>query len=262
MSLWRPVKLSELHLYAISKDALKGNVKLANQKPSFVVVGAGAIGSSVTGWIAPKHDNLFLLARGENAGIIKKQGLKFYLKDEEANVLPVPVKIIETINEIPPPDIIVISLKNCDLEAMVTTLRKQLWPHQPIIVALQNGIENQRILPKYFTKVIFGVVCFNAWRDGPGRVGHQTRIHHPRYPRNDLQTEQQQVAATLQLGLDCNLTNRLQDAVHYKLAIKPNKRLSRPYSIPRPPYEFVPCPHSNVLKDHLGRNPSYQGSRL
>ena len=58
---------------------------LLDDKQSLVVVGAGAIGSSVTGWTAPKYDRLFLLARGESAEIIKKQGLKFYLKGEQDN---------------------------------------------------------------------------------------------------------------------------------------------------------------------------------
>ncbi|MGD0330606.1 MAG: 2-dehydropantoate 2-reductase [Nitrososphaeria archaeon] len=191
-----------------------------DEKLSFVVVGAGAIGSSVTGWISPKYDRLFLLARGESAEVIRNEGLKFYLKGEQANAAPISVKIVESLDEISPPDIIVITVKNYDLEATAAGLREQLGSHQPIVVALQNGVENQRILPRFFTKVIYGVVCFNAWRDGPGRVGHQKRGYITLGTlRNDLQTEQQQVAAILRLGLDCNITNRLEDAVHCKLAI-------------------------------------------
>jgi 2-dehydropantoate 2-reductase len=191
---------------------------MLDEKLSLVVVGAGAIGSSVTGWIAPKYDRLFLLARGETAQVIKNQGLKFYLKGKEANATPISVKIIESLDEISPPDIIVLAVKNYDLEATAATLREQLGSHQPTVVALENGVENQRILPKYFTKVIYGVVCFNAWRDAPGRVGHQKRGYIILgTPQNDLQTEQQQVAAILRLGLDCILTNRLEDAVHCKL---------------------------------------------
>jgi len=189
-------------------------------KLGFVVVGAGAIGSSVAGWIAPKYDKIFLLARGESAEVIKNQGLKFYLKGEEANATPVPIKVVESLDEVSTPDIIVIAVKNYDLEATAETLRTQLRTHQPIIVALQNGVENQRILPRYFTKIIYCVVCFNAWRDAPSRVGHQKRGYIILGTvGNDFKAEQQEVADILRLGLDCNLTDRLEDAVHCKLAV-------------------------------------------
>ena len=183
-------------------------------------MGAGAIGSSVTGWVAPEYDRLFLLARGESAEVIKNQGLRFYLKGEEAYAAPIPVKVVESLDEVSTPDIIVIAVKNYDLEATAAMLRMQLGTRQPIIVALQNGVENQRVLPKYFTRIIYGVVCFNAWRDAPGRVGHQKRGYIILGTvRNDLQAEKQQVSAILRSGLDCNLTSRLEDAVHCKLAV-------------------------------------------
>lgn len=195
-------------------------VWLLDEKPILVVVGAGAIGSSVIGWIAPKYDRSFLLARGESAQVIKKQGLRFYIKDKQADALPIPVKVIESLEGVSPPDIIVLAVKNYDLEKTAAMLRNQLGSHQPIIVALQNGVENQRILPRYFTRVVHGVVCFNAWRDAPGSVGHQKHGYIILgTPQNDLQTEQQQVAIIMRLGLECTLTNRLQDSVHCKLAI-------------------------------------------
>lgn len=184
-----------------------------------MVVGAGAIGSGVAGWIAPHYERLWLLARGESAAAIRNQGLKFYLKGEEAKAVPIPIKIIESLNEISPPDIVFVTVKNYDLDTTARMLRDQLGSHQPIIVALENGVENQLVLPRYFTKVIYGVVCFNAWRDGPGRVGHQERGYIILgTPANDLKPEQRVVAAILRLGLDCSLTDRLEDAVHCKLA--------------------------------------------
>jgi 2-dehydropantoate 2-reductase len=196
----------------------RGKVMLLDKK--LVVVGAGAIGSSVAGWIAPHYERLWLLARGESAAAIKNKGLKFYLKGEEANAVPISIKIIKSLSEISPPYIIFVTVKNYDLDTTARMLRDQLGSHQPIIVALENGVENQLVLPRYFTKVIYGVVCFNAWRDGPGRVGHQKRGYIILgTPLNDLQPEQREVAAILRLRLDCSLTDRLEDAVHCKLAV-------------------------------------------
>jgi 2-dehydropantoate 2-reductase len=250
-----------------------------DEKPSFVVVGAGAIGSSVTGWVAPKYDRLFLLARGENAEVIKNQGLRFYLKGEEANAAPIRVKVVESLGEVSTPDIIVIAVKNYDLEATATTLRMQLGTHQPIVVGLQNGVENQLILPRYFTRVIYGVVCFNAWRDAPGRVGHQKRGYIILGTvRKDFQAEQQQVAAILRLGLDCNLTDRLEDAVHCKLAVNLTNALTAlvgfqeqsnrfsgalAHMSSRLIWEGIQVIKANGFKEHeLGSIPSWSAIRI
>jgi 2-dehydropantoate 2-reductase len=252
---------------------------MLDEKLGFVVVGAGAIGSSVTGWIAPKYDKIFLLARGESAQVIRNQGLKFYLKGEEANAAPIPVRVVESLDEVSTPDIIVIAVKNYDLEATAATLRTQLGTHQPIVVALQNGAENQLILPRYFTRIIYGVVCFNAWRDAPGRVGHQKRGYVILGTvRNDFKAEQKQVATILRLGLDCNLTDRLEDAVHCKLAVNLTNALTAlvgfqeqsnmsygalSHMYARLIWEGIQIIKANGFKEHeLGGIPSWSAIRM
>ena len=154
-----------------------------------------------------------------------------------------------------------------------------LGSHQPIIVALENGVENQRVLPKYFTKVIYGVVCFNAWRDGPGRVGHQKHGYIILgTPANDLQSEQQEVAAILRLGLDCSLTDRLEDAVHCKLAVNLTNVLTTLIGFPNVPgrsfsevarmsarviWEGIQVLQAAGFKEHeLGSIPSWNTIRM
>ena len=244
-----------------------------------VVVGAGAIGSSVVGWVAPHYERLWLLARGESAAAIRSQGLKFYVKGEEAKAVPISVKVIESLSEIPLPDIIIVAVKNYDLESTSQMLREQLGTHQPIIVGLENGVENQRILPKYFTKVIYGVVCFNAWRDAPGMVGHQKRGYIILgTPANDLQSEQHEVAAILRLGLDCSLTDRLEDAVHCKLAVNLTNALATLIGFPNVPgssvsdfarmstrviWEGIQVLQAAGFKEHkLGNIPSWNTIRI
>ncbi|HMF34247.1 MAG TPA: 2-dehydropantoate 2-reductase [Candidatus Lokiarchaeia archaeon] len=191
-----------------------------NDTLRMVVVGAGAIGSTVAGWITPHYDNLFLLARGESGEAIKNRGLKSYLKGEIASATPIPLNVIESLTEIPPPDIVVITVKNYDLDETARQLREQLGDHEPLVVGLQNGTANQQILPQYFSRVIYGVVSFNAWRDAPGEVGHDPEGYIVLgTPTNDLQAEQQQIAEIFNLGLHCTPSDRLQDAVHSKLVI-------------------------------------------
>jgi 2-dehydropantoate 2-reductase len=190
------------------------------EEPRVVVVGAGAIGSSIAGWIAPKYGNLFLLARGETLEVIRNRGLKFYLKGGRSTAVPVPIHAVGSLTEITPPNVIVIAVKNYDLETTSHDLRAQLGNHEPIVVALQNGVLNQQVLPRYFARVVYGVVCYNAWRDGPGEVGHEPRGYVILgTPANDLQAEVQTVTGLFGLGLVCVATDRLQDAAHCKLVI-------------------------------------------
>ena len=131
-----------------------------------------------------------------------------------------PVNVIASLDEIGPPDIILLTVKNYDIEAAAKMLRQQLRDEEPIIVSLQNGVENQRIIHKYFSRALFGVICYNAWREGltvvefvkPGHVviGALT---------DDRADDLQIVADVLSRGLRCDVTDRLQDAVHCKLAI-------------------------------------------
>ncbi len=213
------------------------------EKPNVLIVGAGAIGLSVAGWIFPHNENLKLLARGESLAAMRRHGLLLYKIGQEATTAPLPVKVIESLDEMPLPDIIIITVKNYDLDRAAQTLRQQLGNRQPIVVSLQNGVENQRILPKYFSRAIYGVVCYNAWREGAGKVAYVKRGHYGVVcynawregagkvayvkrghliigtPTNDLQPELQRVKETLEPGLECTITNRLQDASHCKLAI-------------------------------------------
>ena len=190
------------------------------EKPNVLIVGAGAIGLSVAGWIFPHNESLHLLARGESVDAIRRHGLRLYKIGQEATTAPIPVKVIESLDEIPPPDIIIITVKNYDLDRTAQTLRQQLGNCQPIVLSLQNGVENQQILPKYFSRAIYGVVCYNAWREGAGKVAYVKQGHLIiGTPTNDLQPELQRVKGVLIPGLECTITSRLQDASHCKLVI-------------------------------------------
>jgi len=190
------------------------------EKPNVLIIGAGAIGLSVAGWIFPHNRNVHLLARGESLAAIKRHGLRFYQIGQEAATEPIPLKAIGSLSEIPPPDMIIITVKNYDLDQIAQMIKNHFGNNQPIIATFQNGIENQKILPKYFSKIIYGVVCYNAWREGAGKAAYVKKGHIIiGTPTNELQTELKRVKDVLEPGLECEITDRLWDAVHCKLAI-------------------------------------------
>jgi 2-dehydropantoate 2-reductase len=95
--------------------------------------------------------------------------------------------------------------------------RQENWP---IIVSLANGIDNQRILPKLFSKVIYGVVVHNARRDAPVIVGFNDK--GPLLIGtldNKLGAELEMVRSILARGCPTEIVDRMQDAIHTKIVI-------------------------------------------
>ncbi|HTY75987.1 MAG TPA: 2-dehydropantoate 2-reductase [Candidatus Nanoarchaeia archaeon] len=188
------------------------------EKRSIVVVGAGAIGLSMAGWIFQLNENLRLLARGESVSTIRKHGVQLCQKGIKP--FTVPVKVIETLNEASSPDLLVLTVKNYDLEKTAKALRDQLGNRQPIVVSLANGVENQEILPKYFRRIVYGVVCYNAWREGVGKVGYIKRGYIViGTPDNKLQKEIGCVKDAFNPAIECVATDRLKDAAYCKLGL-------------------------------------------
>ena len=185
-------------------------------KSEIVIYGVGAIGASIGGLLNPHYDKLYLLARGENAKVLKSKGLTLYQKVNN-NPEPIRVNVIEDLSEKPTADVVVIVVKNYDLEEVAKDIILKLGD-KPIIVALQNGVENQKILPKYFTKVIYGVIAFSAWRDEPGVFGYRDKGQILLGTiDNSLQSTMEIVSQIFNLGFPTKITQRLQDAAHSKM---------------------------------------------
>jgi len=187
--------------------------------PKIVFFGAGVIGASVGGWIAPHYDNLYFLDQGAMAKALKEKGVTLYLGDKPANKTKVMVKVIDRIEEAADADIVVIGVKNYSLEAVAKTIKEKLGD-KPVILSMANGIINQEILPRYFSRVIYCVVSYNGWMDEPGVIGYQKK--GPLIigtPDNGLQEEMKIIAGIFNRGVETVITPHLQDAVHCKIII-------------------------------------------
>ncbi len=183
-----------------------------------VIYGAGGIGATLGGWLTQGYDNVYLLARGENAKVLKNNGLILY-KGDNNNPEPISVKIIEDLNELANIDVVVIVVKNYDLEEVAMDISKKLGD-KPIIVGLQNGFENQQILPKYFRKVVYGVIVQSGWRDKPGVFGTRGKGHLILgTPYNENQEIVEKIAKILNIGIRTRTTQEFQDAAHSKLIL-------------------------------------------
>ncbi len=184
-----------------------------------VFFGAGVIGQSIGGWVASHHDNTYFLDQGEVATRLKEKGITLFQQFKEDKKTHVDVKVISDIDEAADADVIAIGVKNYSLDA-VAQLIKDKAGDKPIIIGLQNGVVNQKILPKYFSKVIYCIVGYNAWFEEPGVVGYQKKgpllfgtIN------NELQEEMKMVSEIFNKGVETIVVENLQDAAYSKLIL-------------------------------------------
>ncbi|MBN2155079.1 MAG: ketopantoate reductase family protein [Candidatus Lokiarchaeota archaeon] len=195
----------------------------SNLSPSSILIyGAGAIGCTLYKWLYPNVKNLYLLARGETAEIIRLKGLTVYENTSDRKDQIPSVSLIERMEDLmEEPEIIIITVKNYSLEEVCQDIRNKTQSKDLIIVTLQNGIVNLKIVPKYFPRVIFGVICYNAWRDktanvigfkekGPIILGT---------PQNTLQKDLDYIQSIFTPSFDCTVTSRYVDAAHNKILL-------------------------------------------
>jgi 2-dehydropantoate 2-reductase len=183
-----------------------------------IIYGAGSIGSTIGGWITQSYVNAYLVARGEHAKTMKQRGLTLYCATSKQPET-IHVNIIDDLSEASNAKVLILTVKNYDVEEAAENISSKL-DDETIIVALQNGVENQRTLPKYFSKVIYGVVGYSAGVERPGVVKYQSR--GPVYlgtVDNKLKFSIEEICRTFNLSFHTEITPRLQDTVHCKIVL-------------------------------------------
>ena len=123
------------------------------QNPKIVIFGAGAIGGSAGAWIAKLHSNTLFLARGEHALAMRENGIALTQINHPESREVIHVHVLNNISETADADVVIIAVKNYSLEDAAKKIRLATGD-RPVIVGMQNGLANQTILPRYFSKVI------------------------------------------------------------------------------------------------------------
>ena len=189
------------------------------KNPEIVFLGTGAIGGSVGAWVAEHYENIYFLDRGKIQEALKARGITIYHGGGRDRQETVPVKVFDSLDEAGDADFLVLGVKNYSLAELAKQVHEKLGD-RPVIISMANGVENQRVLPQYFSKVIYCVVSYNAWMDAPVVIGYQKKgplIFGTL--KNELQEEMKQLAGIFNQGVDTIITSHIQDAVHCKIVI-------------------------------------------
>lgn len=187
--------------------------------PSVVVVGAGAVGSTLAGWLTPHVGRLVLVARGPACDAIRAQGLILVPAGDPSKRETFHPAVVPDVLEAPPADVVVLAVKTFDLDVVAARVRER-YGDAPLVVGVQNGLANQAVLPRHFRRVVYGVVGYNAWVEAPGVVGWQRRgpLVLGALDADGL-IAARALAPTFDRGLPTSVTERLGDVVHTKLVV-------------------------------------------
>ncbi|WP_299011905.1 ketopantoate reductase family protein [uncultured Shewanella sp.] len=185
----------------------------------YLIFGAGAIGTSMATWLTHGQMKVSIFDKQAVSEHINQHGLDIYHGDKPNIRHQCQVQAYWQLADVPKPDVIVLCVKNYSLDS-VSQLLSTHFGSDVLIVALQNGIENQTILPQYFNKVIYGVLCFNAWVDGFGVVGYQKKGPIALGHNGGVTDEEiKRVTQDFNKGVESLVYPNLADAAHCKIVI-------------------------------------------
>jgi 2-dehydropantoate 2-reductase len=173
----------------------------------FIVYGAGAIGGLAGGLMAEAGEDVVLIARGAHAAAIAARGLTIE-SAERTRTVAVPVVTDPDDLRVGEGDAVLLAMKSQDTGSALHALGRTA-PCSTPIACLQNGVENERIALRSFTRVYGVCVMCPATHLEPGVV-QQNSVPIPgmldigpypaRSPAADTDTTMEQIAAGFRAG--------------------------------------------------------------
>ena len=134
----------------------------------YAVIGLGAVGSIIGGLLAKSGEEVILIGKSNQVEEIRKKGIKI---NGLNNLIHVDnVEVSTDLSLVSDSDIIIICVKSQDTQNLAEELKKFIRK-STIIISLQNGVRNSRILKEVTGNTVFsGIILFNALYNKPGDV--------------------------------------------------------------------------------------------
>lgn len=123
----------------------------------YVVYGAGAIGGIIGARLSEQGHDVVLICRGAHLDTVRRDGLTLKTPDGTANfrvrAVAHPAEI-----DLAPDDVIFLAMKTQDTEGALRDLAA-VAPPEIMIVCAQNGVDNERMASRRFSRV-YGMLVF------------------------------------------------------------------------------------------------------
>ena len=141
----------------------------------YIIYGAGGIGGAIGGRLFHGGQEVVLICRGEQLTAIQRQGLTL---KTPTDTLQLPIRAVGHPLELSftDSDVVILTMKSQDTELALRDLEHAGGSEVPIICC-QNGVDNERMAARRFTRVYGMVVWMPATYLEPGVVlNHATPV--------------------------------------------------------------------------------------
>src|SRR5262245_26946759 len=134
----------------------------------YIIYGAGGIGGAIGARLFQRGHEVALICRGEQMTTIQQRGLTLKTPHETTQLPlravghPAELKFMEK-------DVVILTMKSQDTEGALRDLERAGGGKVPVICA-QNGVDNERMAARRFTRVYGMVVVMPATYLEPGVV--------------------------------------------------------------------------------------------
>jgi 2-dehydropantoate 2-reductase len=149
----------------------------------FLVIGVGAIGGVLAGFLARRGEDVVLVPRESQADRLRSGGLRIRSPDLGAFTVNPPVAGLDQLA--PGPDDVVFSCVKCfDTPTVVDAAARALAPETTPVFCFQNGVRNEEVAGRRFRQVHGGFVTVSATCLAPGEIEHTSdhRLGVGRWP--------------------------------------------------------------------------------
>jgi 2-dehydropantoate 2-reductase len=148
----------------------------------FIMVGAGAIGTAMGGYLAQAGYASILISRPSHADAVRERGLT--LRTAKGILRP-PVQVLTSVRDVKwtDDDVVFLTCKSQDTKELLAELKGA--PSKTPIFCFQNGVRNEEWAAETFSNVYAGLVQISATFSEPGVVEHTRNdvLALGKYPR-------------------------------------------------------------------------------
>jgi 2-dehydropantoate 2-reductase len=138
----------------------------------YVIYGAGAIGGAIGGQLLQAGADVTFIARGANYEVLALQGLRMETPDDEqvfrVNAVSHPAQAT-----IQSDDLVILAMKTQDTAQALHDLAAAA-PRDIAILCAQNGVENERLALRQFSRVYGGFIFIASAHLKPGTIAIHT----------------------------------------------------------------------------------------
>lgn len=131
------------------------------------VIGSGAIGGLVAGYLKHRKEDVFLVGRGKAVEVIAKDGLHI---SGTRGTIDARIDIFHKLEQ--KADLVILAMKTQDLERFLKD--NLLYLKDALVLTTQNGIQAEKILANHIRKdnIISSIVMFGATYTEPNNIIH------------------------------------------------------------------------------------------